>query len=75
MGDSRQLSRLSLRTDQVLEFHWGPLPELPAEAAKLPGLRAWYDQLRLMRERDIQSFHRLVANISGSGPQLDVVNQ
>lgn len=74
MGDARQLSRLSLRTDQVLEFHWSPLPELPAEASKLPGMRAWYEQLRLMRERDIQSFHRLVANISGAGPELDIVN-
>jgi hypothetical protein len=66
MGDVRTLSRLSLRTDQVIEFHWAPLPEPPAEFLKLPGARAWFEQLKIMRERDIQSLHRFVLRYESS---------
>jgi hypothetical protein len=64
MPSSTDLSRLSLRNDQVLELHLSPLQDLPPEAAKLPGIKAFWDQMRLMRERDTQAFHRLVNNIS-----------
>lgn len=69
MGDSRALSRMSLRQDQVLEFHLTPLPEPPPEAMKLPGMRQWFEQLRLMRERDTQSLYRLVNNLQISSNQ------
>lgn len=61
MGDARQLSRLSLRTDQILELHFTPLPEPPPEMMKLPGVRSWFEQLKIMRERDVQALNRLVA--------------
>lgn len=57
------LSRRALRLDQVLEIHFSPLPEPPAEMMKLPGVRAWIDQLKLMRERDTQTFQRMVNNL------------
>ena len=63
MGDARQLSRKSLRGDQLLEFHLEPMPEPPPAMLKLPGVREWYASLRLMRERDNAMFYRLVNNL------------
>lgn len=40
------------------------MPPLPPAAAKLPGMKEWFDALVLMRERDTQSFHRLVNNLA-----------
>ena len=62
----RALSRISLRKDQVLEIHFTPLPEPPAEMMKLPGVRTWIEQLKLMRERDTQALQRLVNNLQVS---------
>ena len=63
MGDARQLSRLSLRQDQILELHFDKLPEPPVEMMKLPGVRRWFNDMKLVRERDIQSFQRMVNNL------------
>lgn len=57
------LSRISLRQDQILELHWSPLPEPPPNMMKLPGVAEWWAQMKLARERDVQSFHRLVVNL------------
>lgn len=64
----KDLSRISLRTDQVLEIHFTQLPEPPPEFLKLPGAANWFRDLKLARERDIQAFHRLVNNISSLTP-------
>jgi hypothetical protein len=63
MNRATVLSQRSLRRDQVLEIHFSPMPDPPHEMMKLPGVRAWVEQLKLMRDRDIQSFHRLVNNL------------
>lgn len=63
MGDERTLSRLSLRRDQVLEVHFDKLPDPPPEMMKLPGVASWFNSMKLVRERDIQAFHRLVNNL------------
>ncbi len=64
------LSRKSLRRDQVLEIHFAPLPEPPPQMMKLPGVSEWWSQMKLIRERDIQVFHRMVNNlqISANSP-------
>jgi hypothetical protein len=73
MNKATVLSQRSLRRDQVLEIHFSPLPEPPPEMMKLPGVRAWFEQMKLMRDRDIQSFHRLVNNLqissNNAGPE------
>lgn len=67
MSTATDLSRRSLRRDQILELHFSPIPEPPPEMMKLPGVRAWFEQLKLMRERDTQCFQRMVNNLQISG--------
>lgn len=66
------LSRRSLRRDQVLELHLAPLPVPPEAMLKLPGVREWWEQMMLARERDQQALHRWANNLgvaaNGSGP-------
>ena len=71
MSKAIDLSRRSLRKDQLLEIHFSPLPEPPPEMMKLPGVRVWFQQLKLMRERDTQALQRFVANLGGAGPVAD----
>jgi hypothetical protein len=68
MSKAIELSRRSLRRDQVLEIHFSPLPEPPQQMLKLPGVREWIDQMKLMRQRDVQALERMVANLGGAGP-------
>lgn len=63
MGDAKQLSRTSLRRDQVIEIHFAPWPDPPQEMLKLPGVAKWWDLMKLGRERDTQSIQRLVNNL------------
>lgn len=63
MGDATQLSRKALRRDQLLELHFADWPEPPEQMLKLPGVKDWWDKMKLARERDIQAFHRLVNNL------------
>lgn len=39
------------------------MPEPPPEMMKLPGVRQWFEQLKLMRDRDTQCFQRMVNNL------------
>lgn len=71
MSKATDLSRRSLRRDQILEIHFSPLPEPPPETMKLPGFRAWFEQLKVMRERDTQAIQHFVNNLGGSGPVGD----
>mgnify|MGYP001167276457 CR=1 FL=1 len=72
MATTKELSRISLRTDQVLEIHFDRFPELPPEAAKLPGMQNWITGMKLVRERDVQAFHRLVNNVSSISSNMKV---
>lgn len=71
MSKATDLSRRSLRRDQLLEIHLSPMPDPPPEMMRLPGVRQWIEQLHLMRQRDIQALQRLVANLGGAGPVAD----
>lgn len=63
MPTNTDLSRLSLRRDQILELHFDKMPT-PSEAMlKLPGVRDWWQAMQLHDERRIQAFHRLVNNL------------
>lgn len=63
MPTDTDLSRLSLRKDQILELHFDKMPS-PSEAfLKLPGARDWWQAMQLHDERRIQAFHRLVNNL------------
>jgi hypothetical protein len=68
MGDARQLSRFSLRQDQILELNFEKIPEPPSEMLKLPGVRSWWETLQLHDERRIQAFYRMVNNIKAVAP-------
>lgn len=69
MPTKTDLSRISLRRDQVLEIHFDKIPEPPAEMLKLPGVAAWWASMKLHDERRIQAFHRLVNNLQISSNQ------
>jgi len=64
MASDRQLSRIARRPDQILEVQWGPIPEPPPEMERLPGIRSWFQQLKLSRERDISSIERMLNNLN-----------
>lgn len=64
MGDARELSRRSLRSGQVTEVLLDRLPVAPPEMMKLPGVARFMEDMKLARERDIQAFHRFMADIA-----------
>lgn len=64
MRTLKDLSRISLRNDQVIELNLDNLPDPPPEMLKLPGVAAWWANMKLIRERDKQAFYRLVNNLS-----------
>ena len=59
------LSRLSLRKDQILELNLAKLPDPPDGMMKLPGVARWWSDMILARERDTQAFYRMVHTIAG----------
>jgi hypothetical protein len=59
MSKANELSRRSLRTDRVIELSLAPWPDPPPNMMKLPGVSEWWAQMKLARERDIQSLHGL----------------
>lgn|SRR5574342_770517 len=61
-----KLSRLKLRSDQLVEIHLDKIPEPPEQMRRLPGVEAWFQQLRLKEERDHQSFHRMLTQLNGN---------
>lgn len=63
MGDKKELSRKSLRKDQVIEIHFAPWPEPPPETLRLPGMMKWWADMKLARERDTETFQSLVNNL------------
>lgn len=63
MATDTDLSRIAKRRDQVLEMQFAPMPELPQQLQRLPGMQEFYMGLKLMRERDIQTFKALVNNL------------
>jgi len=73
MAAAQQLSRIALRRDQILEVQFGNWPEPLPEMLRLPGIQTWWNEMRLCRERDIQTFKAMnnnlgQANIDGGGP-------
>lgn len=62
----RQLSRIALRQDQILEIQFGPWQDPGPEVLRIPGMNVWWNQMKLARERDIASFARLINNFSSS---------
>jgi hypothetical protein len=63
MPTSKQINRIALRKDQVLEVQLGPWPEPPPEMLKLPGIQAWWLEMKLARNRDIDTFNRIINNL------------
>lgn len=75
MGDERELSRRSLRAGQVTEVLLDRLPTAPPEMMKLPGVAKFMEDMRLARERDVQAFHRFMADISGMVNQPETAGE
>ena len=63
---ARQLSRIKLRSDQLVEIHLDKLPEPPDQMLKLPGVGQWMSQMRLKEERDTQALHRMLTQLNGN---------
>lgn len=63
MADARQLSRISLRRDQILEVQFTNWPDPPPEMLRLPGVQKWWDEMKLCRERDINTLQKLINNL------------
>lgn len=59
----KQLARISLRGDQVLELNLDKLPELPPSIMKMPGMAEWWAGVRLTETRNINALYRLASNI------------
>lgn len=56
------IERLSQQKIRISEVHLAPLPELPREMLRIQGMHDWWKQLKLMRERDQETFNRLILN-------------
>jgi hypothetical protein len=63
MPTATDLSRLSKRRDQILEAQFDRFPDAPPQLMRLPGFHEFYESMRLMRERDIQTFKAIVNNL------------
>lgn len=63
MATDTDLSRIARRRDQVLEVQFAPLPELPPQLLRIPGMLEFYTSLKLTRERDIQTFQNIINNL------------
>lgn len=63
MATDLQLRRLSLRKDQILEVQFGPWPDPPEQMLRLPGVQTWWNEMKLARERDINTMHKLINNL------------
>lgn len=63
MPSATDLRRIALRRDKILEVQWAELPEAPPQLMKLPGFQEWYQQLKLLRERDVRTFGNLINNL------------
>lgn len=71
MPTATDLSRISKRRDQVLEAQFDKFPDADDRLMRMPGFREFYESLRLLRERDIQTFRAIVNNlgVATSTPQ------
>lgn len=68
MADEATLRRISKRHDQVLEVQWAPWPEPPAALMRIAGVSQWWAEMRLVRNRDIDTLNAMKNNI---GLQVD----
>lgn len=66
MADEATLRRLSKRKDMVLEIQWAQWPEPQPQLLRMPGFNEWWLQLKLARNRDIESIARLINNVSAA---------
>lgn len=62
MAININVQRLSQPKIRITEVHLAPLPQLPRELLRIPGFAAWWKELKLMRERDQETFNRLLLN-------------
>ena len=63
MPTSAQVSRIALRRDQILEVQFSPWPEPSPQMLKLPGVQEWWNEMKLARERDINTLQKLINNL------------
>lgn len=56
------VERLAQQKIRITESHLSPLPDIPESLLKFPGVREWWNAMKLMRERDQEAFNRLILN-------------
>lgn len=60
------VERLAQQKIRVTEVHLSGLPDIPPSLLKFPGVKEWWNQMKLMRERDQEAFNRLILNRENS---------
>lgn len=60
------VQRLSQQPVSVVDARFAPMPDPPERLIRLPGMAEWFEQLKLMRERDIETIKRLILTKTGS---------
>lgn len=59
----KELARISLRGDQVLELNLDKLPDPPPQMMKLPGVAEWWIGVKQTETRNINALYRWASNI------------
>ena len=54
------IQRLAVQPTAVVEVELSPFPEPPPELLRLPGMKTWFESLKLMRQRDKETLQRLL---------------
>lgn len=66
MDKALEIRRNARRVERVQEFVLAPLPTPSEQMLKLPGVREWWNQMVLTRERDVQSINRLITSLTAT---------
>lgn len=60
------VSNLTLQPTAVTEAELAPLPPIPDALLKIAGVSAWWEEMKLTRERDKETLYRLMLTRSGT---------
>lgn len=53
------VQRLAQQKSSVVEVHLTPWPEPPASIMSFPGMKEWWQQMLLCRERDQEQLYKM----------------
>lgn len=53
------VQRLAQKKSSVTEIHLSHWPDPPRSLMSMPGMKEWWDQMKLIRERDLEMLYRM----------------